>query len=111
MKFVGTVGFFEDYAETDLGIWSPVIVERKYYGDVLRDNRRFQPSNSDNDEFTASNRISILSDLYSLRYWGSIRYVIWNDVKWKVTSVEVNYPRITLELGGVYNGRETEGTA
>lgn len=26
--------------------------------------------------------------------------------KWKVTSVEVQYPRLILSIGGVYNGEQ-----
>lgn len=109
MKFYGAVGFFEGMKETTPGVYRPSITERPYYGEVIKDHRKFQPSSSQNDEFTVSNRISILADLYAQENWTSIRYVIWNGVKWKVTSVDVTYPRLTLELGGVYNGTETTG--
>lgn len=110
MKFYGVVGFYEGKKEVSPGIFRPSITEKKYYGDVLKNHRKFQPSSTQNDEFTISNQISILSDLYAQQNWNSIRYVIWNGVKWKVTSVEINYPRITLEIGGVYNGTETSKT-
>lgn len=110
MKFYGTIGFWEDEIETRPGIYESVIVEKKgYTGDVLRNVRRFQTRDQTNDEFTTSNQISILADLYLMEHWSSIRYVIWNKVKWKVTSVDVNYPRVVLDLGGVWNGESSEG--
>lgn len=107
MKFSGTVGFWVDEIETVPGIWQGEIVERHYVGDVLRNTRSFQPSSEQvNDDFKVNNRISILSDMYMKQNWASIRYVIWNGKKWKVTSVDVNYPRLTLEIGGIYNGED-----
>lgn len=104
MKFSGRVGFLKDEEEVSSGVWRPVIEERQYVGDVLRNRRYYQESsNKQNADLDTSNQISILSDLYAQQNWSSIRYVIWNEVKWKVTSVDVNYPRLTLDLGGIYN--------
>lgn len=107
MKFSGTVGFWEQDQETSPGIWKPKIVERKYYGDVLRSSRSLQTSDKQNADLRVSNQLSILSDLYMRQNWQSIRYVIWNGVKWSVTNVDISYPRLTLELGGVYNENQT----
>lgn len=105
MKFSGYVGFWEDDKEVDEDVWKPKIVERPYRGDVLRQYRKSQPTQNQNDDLVINAQISILSDLYSQQNWHSIRYVVWNGVKWKVTSVDTtNYPRINLELGGVYHG-------
>lgn len=104
MKFSGKVGFYSGTSETKPGIWTPAIIERTYTGDIIRNNRRFQNSEHQNDTLTTNNSISILSDLYARQNWQTIRYVIWNDVKLKVTSVEINYPKLVLEIGGVYNG-------
>lgn len=107
MKFIGEVGFWVKDVETKPDIWRPQIFLRRYPGDVIRDTRRFQQmSNTQNENFTVSNRISILADLYAQNNWHSIRYVTWKGVKWKVSSVEVNYPRLILDLGGVYNGKD-----
>lgn len=107
MKYSGMVGFFIGDKEIEAGVFVPVIEERKYTGEVLRSKRGFQEkSNQQNREFTVNNQISILSDLYAKQNWNSIRYVVWNGVKWEVNSVEVNYPRLILEIGGFYHGGE-----
>lgn len=105
MKFNGFVGFWEGEVEEQPGIWRSKIVERPYKGEVLKFKRGFRErSDAQNDEFTVSNQISILSDLYARQNWASIRYVVWNGVKWKVTNIDVNYPRLTLDIGGFYHG-------
>lgn len=107
MKFVGKVAFWEEDVEVRPDVYKPKIIERSYTGDVLRDNRKFQSNNTQNEEFSVNNQISILSDLYMQNKWPSIRYVVWNGTKLKVKNVNVGFPRITLELGGEWNG-ETE---
>lgn len=106
MKFSGKVGFWMNEEEVEPGIWKSAIVERDYFGDVTLSYRRLQPSDHQNDNFSTNSRVSILSDLYARQNWASIRYVVWNGVKLKVTSVEIGYPRIILEVGGVYNGED-----
>ena len=104
MKFYGKIGFWDETVETKPGVFKPQIVEKEYYGDLIRDNRKFQErSDYQNDDFRLNNQISILADLYVQQHLASIKYVIWNNAKWKVSTVEVNYPRINLYLGGVYN--------
>ncbi len=107
MKYSGNIGFWEGDIETPpgSGIWIPSIVERHYVGDVIYNYRKFsEESGKQNENFRVSNRISILADLYFKTNYPSIRYIIWNGVKWKVPTVEVSYPRLILEIGEVYNG-------
>lgn len=109
MKFHGRIGFWLGDVETEPGIWKPNIVEKTYVGDILRNYRKFQPvSDKANDDLTINNQFSILSDLYLRENLSSIRYVLWNGARWKINTVEINYPRITLEIGGVYNGKTPE---
>lgn len=106
MKFFGMVGFAEANLEVVPDVFRDGIIEKKYTGDVLRSSRKFSPSEHQNDELTMSNRISIIADLYARQNWNTIKYVVWNGVKMKVTNVEIDHPRITLELGGIYNGKD-----
>ncbi len=101
-KYFGTIGFVET-KETAPDVWTEEIVEREYSGDILRIQKKWQGSEHLNDNLTISNRLSILSDPYAYNNFQSIRYATWMGAKWKVTSVEVAYPRLLLDLGGVYN--------
>ena len=57
-----------------------------------------------NDNITISNEISIVSDPYALQNFHAIRYISWMGTNWKVSSVEVRYPRLILSIGDEYHG-------
>jgi len=102
MKWYGQIGFEQEAENTEPGIWEPnTIVERNYYGDMLR-NRTKNESNQIVTDFTISNQLSILSDPFLVQNLQKIIYATIMGSKWKVNSVEIQYPRIILELGGVY---------
>lgn len=106
MKYYGMIGFWKGGEEVRPGVWRPVIEEREYVGDILQNTRSWQTTDKQNSDLNISNRLSILSDLYMNENLSSIKYVIWMGAKWTVTNIDVAYPRITLTLGGVYNGEE-----
>lgn len=102
-KWYGVIGYAET-VETKPGVWKEQVTEREYYGDLVRNSRRLQTTDQVNDNINISNQLSILSDPYALENFHSMRYATFMGTKWKVTDVEVQYPRLTLTLGGVYNG-------
>ena len=101
-KWYGKIGYGVT-EETSPGVWTEEIVERQYYGDIIRNLRRLETSDQVNDNVSVSNEISIVSDPYAFENFHSIRWVEFMGSKWKVTNVEVQYPRLLLSLGGVYN--------
>lgn len=102
-KFYGIIGYAVT-KETEPGIYEEVVVENAYYGDVLKDSRRLQERAKVNDDITISNRISIIADPFANNHFHSMRYVEMMGTKWKITDVEVAFPRLILSIGGVYNG-------
>ena len=102
-KFYGNIGYAIS-KETAPGVWVEDIVEHKYSGDVYRNTRKLQSGNQVNDSIDISNEISILSDPFANENFHSMRYVTYMGAKWKVSSVEVRYPRLMLTVGGLYNG-------
>ena len=102
-KFYGKIGYAIS-EETVPGVWVERIVERPYYGDVIRNIRRLQSSENLNDNINISNEISIVADAFANQNFHSMRYVEYMGTKWKVSSIEVKYPRLILSIGGVYNG-------
>lgn len=107
MKFSGEIGFLiSTKEETKPGVFKPVIVEKKYVGDVLHNNRQNQTTEYQNGDIKLNSKISIIANMYFLQNYQSIQYILWNNVKWKVNSIDIStYPKIYIELGGVYNGR------
>lgn len=102
-RFHGVVGYAET-VETVPGVSSEVTKERTYYGDVIRNTRRWESGQNLNDNLNVNNSISIVADAYAYDHFFNIRYVRWMGSLWKVTNVEVQRPRLILTIGGVYNG-------
>ena len=105
-KWFGKIGFSADTIETQSGIWKESIVERSYFGDLVRNSRRLQTTDQRNDNLNIANEISIVADPFANQNFHAMRYVEFMGAKWKVSNVEVQYPRLILSVGGVYNGEQ-----
>ena len=103
-KFFGSIGYAVT-SETKPGVYEEQIIEREYFGDVNRNIRKLENGEHLNDDINVSNEISIVSDPFANENFYSMRYAEFMGTKWKITSVEVKYPRLILTLGGVYNGQ------
>lgn len=102
-KWSGNIGFAEQ-VEYEPGCWEDVITQRHYYGDLVRNIRKLQNSGEINDNINIANDFSILADPYAQQNFHAMRYIEFMGTKWKIDSVEVQYPRLILSIGGVYNG-------
>lgn len=102
-KYYGAIGYAVT-EETSPGIYEEMIKEYQYYGDVIRNSRRLNGASKVNDDITISNQISIVSDPFASNNFHMMRYATYMGSKWKITDVEVQYPRLILTLGGLYNG-------
>lgn len=104
-KWFGVIGFAET-VETKPGVWEERITERKYYGDVIRNTRRLQSTDKLNDNIDISNEISIVADPFANNHIYAMRYVEYMGARWKVSTVDASQrPRLTLSIGGLYNGK------
>lgn len=101
-KFYGIIGF-ADTVETKPDVWEEKLTERPYYGDLIRNTRRFQTTEHLNDDLTIANEVSIVADPFANQNFHHMRYIEFMGTKWKITNVEVQYPRLILTIGGVYN--------
>lgn len=95
---------FAQQQEVRPGVWEDQITERGYSGDLVRNTRNVQQTQDLNDSVSLSNQISIIADAYANANFFAMRYVTFMGTRWKVTSVEVQYPRLILSIGGVWNG-------
>lgn len=103
-KFYGPIGYVET-VETTPGVWEEQITERNYYGELVRNTRRWETSGNLNDNLAIANEISIVADPYAYEHFHSMRYVEFMGARWKISNVEVQYPKLILTVGGVYNGK------
>lgn len=102
-KFYDEIGYIKT-VETKPGIWGKVVAAKKYSGDIDNYTRRWQNNTKVNDDVNITSRISIVADSYLLENSSCIRYVKLHGAYWEVTSITPQYPRLLLDLGGVYNG-------
>lgn len=105
-KFYGKVGYAEAVEGTGEreGIMEDVVTERPYYGDVLRNTRKWENGSDIHDNLRINNQISIVADAYAYEHIYAMKYVHWMGILWKVTNVEVQRPRLLLTIGDVYHG-------
>lgn len=106
-KYYGKIGFamsVELDPENEPGVFVDQVIEREYYGDTVRQSYRFEHSGNVNDNINVNCQFSILSDDFATENCQYIKYIEYMNSKWKVTSVDANYPRLNLTVGGIYNG-------
>lgn len=109
-KFSGIIGF-EIQVEKSPGIWGPSVVEKRVSGELVKFHQRNELSGNVNDDLSLSNTVSIVARPDILRNLETIRYIKFSYPKiggcWKVSRIDaIDYPKLTLEVGGVYNGEQ-----
>lgn len=103
-RFAGKIGFARTAESTTKpGIWDDEIIERTYYGDINRRTFRNKSASGINDNLTISSEVSVVADLFASDNYHLVRYVEYRGVKWKVSSVDLQPPRLILTLEEVYN--------
>ena len=105
MKYFGKIGFSISYEKPDdPGICVEEYVEKPYYGDILRNARRNDSTESKIiDDVVCTNRFSVIADEFAKVHLGRMRYITFAGTKWKITDVEIRYPRVIISIGGEYN--------
>lgn len=108
MKWFGKVGYRIDTSENEF-VDTEEYIERDYYGDLVKNyNKKDRSDSTINDEFTINNQIRILADPFMVDNFSKIRYVTFMDSKWKVSSIDVQWPALLLDIGGLFNLEASE---
>ena len=89
--------------ETSPGVYQEIIIEKQYYGDVVRNAAQILDSNTINSSIKLNNSISVLCNNYMSDNLGCIRYLTFKKSKWKVSSIEIKDNRMIFTLGDLYN--------
>lgn len=107
-KYCGRVGFAETVeTPADSGIFKEVItLKGPYHGDILDNTGRMVLNDNINTDIRVTNRIRILANPYAMQNFHSIRFAEYMGSKWTVSSVQVDYPRLILNLGELWNGED-----
>jgi hypothetical protein len=101
-KFAGLVGYVTQ-EESVPGVWSQVDKTVMMKGDIIRQSSS-QNGDNVNTDVTLNHRVSLLGDSYAFNNYYAIKWIQMDGHKWKVTSVELQRPRIVLTVGGLWNG-------
>ena len=107
MKFYGNIGFAVTEDDGD-GVWKETITDKKYAGDILRFARNKESGEHINDGLRINTQISLLLDPWFQDHISQLRYAEYMNTKWIIDSVDIQYPRVNLTLGGIYHGDEPE---
>ena len=107
MKYTGKIGFAVMKNEGE-GIYTEEIEEKVYYGDLL--SSRWNNENNQNSPLVVNcffvilnNSISVICDKYLSENISVIRYITYKNSKWCITGIEIQPPRIIINIGGIYN--------
>lgn len=106
-RYCGRIGFVKLVESPEgSGIWREQATERRYKGNFVKKSVFMANRSAVADDLNMSNQLSIIGDSYATCNIGYIRYAEVDGTLWRVEEVEVNRPRLTLFLGGVYNGQQ-----
>ena len=101
-KSSGVIGYALA-VETRPGVWINSITDKKYIGEIVRDNRKIVEQGEINGSININNNISIVSNKFMLSNMAYMKYITYMNSKWKISSVDIKPPRIIITLGGLYN--------
>ena len=107
MKFSGIIGYgVTEEVEEKPGVWKNRCIEKQAVGEYIKNYIRSRSADKVNDDIVLVSSISVIADPYAMANYNFIRYVkTVEGIAWKVESVEVQYPRLILSLGGEYNAK------
>lgn len=110
--FYGPIGFVDTVEDPiGSGIWVEIPIERNYRGEVSKYGKRWENGSQQvNPNLTISNTISIVADPFLSNHIYAIRYIKWLGGYWEISSVDVESPKLILNIGGVYNGPKVESS-
>lgn len=103
-KFFGKVGFKDTEVEIRPGVTVPQKYEKEYYGEIVKNYAKINSLNVVNESVDLMFDISIVADAFAYDNFYNIRWVEYQNCKWKVINVTPQFPRLILTTGGVYNG-------
>lgn len=102
MKWYGDIAYSLE-VEKEPGIIENEFTIHHYYGDIVKNYKMDDSAEWINDNINISNQISVVADPFAFGNFHRIAYVTFMGNKWRVKSVDVQYPRLIISIGGIYN--------
>lgn len=101
-KYAGLVGYAIQ-KQTRPGIWTSEITEKHMRGDVIRMANSVQSGSKINDDIQLQATFSLVLNKFAFENFQHLAYITYMGVKWKLTNVDVQSPRLIVATGGVWN--------
>ena len=102
MRYSGKIGFSVT-EQVEPGVWEEHTVEKHYYGEVSRNIEKTDANTEVVTDMGLNNEVSIIGNSFLMKNIGNIRYIEWLGTKWRINTVQINYPRLVLSIGGLYH--------
>lgn len=102
-RYHDKLGFVKPVTEHGRTTMTPF--ERSYFGEVTQNHFKWQPdANQVNDQIRVNNVISVMCNSFLTENLQYLRYVWYMGVRWSISNIQPAYPRLIINIGGVYNG-------
>lgn len=101
-RFSGRIGYAQ-VVETAPGVFRESYFERLATGTLSSIVARPTAGETTITNLQVTNIASVVLDAYIMQQFHNIRYIWWNGVKWRVSSVEVKRPRLNIAFSEVFH--------
>jgi hypothetical protein len=101
-KYAGLVGYVTE-EESVPGVWSPVETHRRMRGDIIRQSASVKSDEKMNSDISLNHRVSLIGDVYAFGNYSNIKWIEMDGLKWEVSSIEIQRPRLIISLGGIWH--------
>ena len=102
-KVSGKLGY-STTSEVKPGVYKETIVERDVVVNIIRNASRLEGGSKVNQDITSDQvQVSIVASPETPQNFRMLKYVKCWGVAWTIKSVENQYPRLLITLGGEYN--------
>lgn len=106
MKVSGEIGYAKSI-ETTPGVYDDQITRKPFSGDLIQDTRKWESDQKVNDNLVLGNRVSILASSFARANLDFMKFVKIGESYWEISNIQIQYPRLFLTLGSVYNGNKS----
>lgn len=104
MRYRGMIGYeVTEPKEEGSDVYVSTIVEKPYRGETTRNIYNREAGEWLNDNIRTSNVIRIVADPFALLNCQNIKYCVWKNQKWSVSSIDIDESNLILTLGGAYH--------
>lgn len=102
MRFSGKIGIARGSLETSPGVFEKQFVEIEVTGTMRLVSARW--ASMESRDARAKHILSIIPPETSTVDINEVVYVWWKNRQWSVINIQYIHPRVSLTLGGLYNG-------